>query len=400
MFEAMKQSVTATLLLTLCLTGCGEDQAYQPTDPPVVTVATPVVQRITEYREFTGTLEAAQTEEVRARVNGFLEHVHFEPGTLVTPETKLYTIEQGTFQARLDSAQAALDAAEASVTLRQTTLDRLQQAFERGAATDYEILTATAERDAALAERDGAQANLQQAQIDFDYTEIYPTISGQISETLIDEGNLVGQGEPTLLCTVVRRRPIYAYFNATERDLSQYLRRLAESGEEYAAVEEHDWFQAFLTLADGYDYPIAGTVDYGDNRVDPDTGTTLIRATFDNEDGTLYPGFFVRIRIPQPEREAMLVPEAAVQRDITGYYVLTVKPGEDNQQIVHRTGIEVGGTIDGQRIVESGLEGTEQVIVNGLQRAIPGSSVTPQPAEGGQTQPQADANEGDTPDAE
>jgi RND family efflux transporter MFP subunit len=188
----------------------------------------------------------------------------------------------------------------------------------------------------------------------------------------VDVGNLVGQGEPTLLTTVRQQDPLYVYFNVSERDLLGKLReRAADSrGQRLSDLPESERIRVFLQLSDGTDYSQPCTVEFIDNALE--AGTLSVRALVPNPDQLLYPGLFVRVRVPQKKEGAILVPEVAVQRDLAGYFVMAV----DESDVVERVEVEVGTKLASRRVIESGLEPGTRVVVNGLLRARPGIRVS------------------------
>jgi RND family efflux transporter MFP subunit len=379
------------------LCGCGQGGEFVPPPPPQVTVQTPTVREVTTYREFTGRTEAVDTVEVRARVKGFLESVDFQPGAKVRagdpddesdPGDLLFTIEPEPFVAAVDSASAALAQQVAAQELAQVTLDRAQTAYDKGAVSEIEMAEKRAQLDAAKAAVDAARAAVETAQIDLSYTKIHAPISGRISRELVSVGNLVGAGESTLLTTIVQDDPIHAYVNISERDLLKYL---AEGRPSRRPKEQRT--HVLLQTADGETYEREGEVDFADNRVDSTTGTVQVRAVFPNPDGKLFPGLFVRILAPDETGEQMLVPEVALLRDLAGAYVLVA----DDEDIVQRRDVQLGSRLETERIIASGLEPGDRVIVNGIQRAIPGNPVSAQeagpPAPPGAAEPRAETGD-------
>jgi multidrug efflux system membrane fusion protein len=251
------------------------------------------------------------------------------------------------------------------------TLDKAQAAYEKGAASEIEMAEKRAQLDAATAAVDAARAALENTEIDLSYTRIHAPISGRISRELVSVGNLVGAGDSTLLTTIVQDDPIYAYVNVSERDVLEVL-----SGGRPAERRREQRIPVLLQTADGKIYEHDGEVDFADNRVDPTTGTLQVRATFPNPDGKLYPGLFVRVLAPRERGEQMLVPEVALLRDLAGAYVLVA----DDEDIVQRRDVQLGSRLETERIIASGLAPGDRVIVNGIQRAIPGNPVSPQEA--------------------
>jgi RND family efflux transporter MFP subunit len=349
--------------------GCQQANEFQPPPPPAVEVQRPSVREVTTYLEFVGRGEAVDTVEIRARVKGFLESVEFEPSQTVEVGELLFRIEPEPFEAAVASAEAELAGAEAALELAQVTRDRARAAYDKGAVTDIEMAEKEAQVDAAEASVKAAQARIQTTQIDLGYTEIRSPIDGRISRELVDVGNLVGSGESTLLTTVIQDNPLYVYFDIDERVVLDYL----ENRPRADRTRENN-LEVLLELVDGGRYAEAGMVDFAENRINPATGTLQVRATFPNDEGRLYAGMFGRVLIPDETGEQMLVPEVALLRDLAGPYLLVV----DESNIVHRRDVTLGGQVDRDRIITDGLQPTDRVIVNGIQRAIPGNPVTPE----------------------
>ena len=232
-----------------------------------------------------------------------------------------------------------------------------------------------------------AEAALAKAQLDLKYTRVTAPIAGRVNRTEVNVGNLIGRGEPTLLTTIVPWHPIHVYVTVGERSVLSWRRRMA-GGTQRKGVP------VFLRLADGTDYPIAGRVDYIDNQVDVHTGTLQLRIVVDNPDALLVPGIFVRARVPRPLPEAVLIPESALQRDMTGYYVFTI----DANREVSRTDVVTGSKVMGYQAIQSGLTGDVEVIIKGLQRIRPGLVVDAETVTlAAIEQPGVDSESSDTP---
>jgi RND family efflux transporter MFP subunit len=313
--------------------------------------------------------------EIRARVQGYLEKMTFVPSSFVRKGELLFVIEPGPYLAQRDRAEAGLKAAEAGLRRAESDLDRLEQAVRTNAVSQQEVTRARAERDQASASLLEAQAMLTNAQIQLDYTTVESPIDGMVSRNLVDVGNLVGSGEATLLTTVRRINPLFAYFEVSERFIAQALEQRGGHKE----PGEGDEMPATLVLKET-GLRIEGKVDALDNTVDPATGTIQVRAVFPNGDARVFPGFFVHIQVPgEFLPNAVLVEETAIGTDLGGRFVMVV--GDDN--IVERRSIEPGPLQeDKTRVVLEGLEPDERYITVGLQRARPGMPVTPKDAEG------------------
>ena len=358
--------------LSLMLPGCAEAPAPEPPPPPPVDVAQAEARDRIEFQRIPGLLRGVESADIRARVPGFLESIEFEPTSLVEPGDLLFIIEQEPYKIALQAAEAALARVTASADLEDTRLRRLRIAFERQAANELEIL----EQEATVAEARGevlvARADVEQAKLNLSYTEVRSPIAGVVDESIFDVGNLVGSGENTLLTTVRRMDPIQAYFEISERVAIRGLARREGNPEAPHRIEPHPAYMGLLT---GEDYPFEGVVDYAENTLDSDTGTIVLRATFDNPSAELYPGLFARVRLPMEEaKDAVVVHEAAINTDLSGKFVYVI----DTENIVAKRPVTLGERQDDGTIrVLEGLDAGETYIVQGGQRARPGMPVTP-----------------------
>ncbi|MFA5555160.1 MAG: efflux RND transporter periplasmic adaptor subunit, partial [Phycisphaerae bacterium] len=250
----------------------------------------------------------------------------------------------------------------------QSDYDRVASAVQSGAVSEQEMDLKEAQRDIAKAAVAQAQAMLMQAQLQLDYTDVRSPIAGKVSRAFVGEGNLVGSGEKTLLARVVRFDSMYAYFSLSETALIEYLKRISEN-----ASDEKSSKVKFLVSLDGEDYSHEGVIDYLDNELNPKTGTIQIRGIVPNDRNLLFPGMFIKIRIPSPqEADSLLVYEKAIGTDLGGKYILVV--GDDN--IVERRYVRLGQLYDQMRAIEDGLDGSERYISKGIQRARSGLPVT------------------------
>lgn len=360
--------VGAALLLTLAL-GCGRNE-YAPPPPPEVIVAHPEERDVTTYLEFAARTEAVEAVAIRARVQGYLQSIHFQPASAVKKGDLLFVIEPDLYEARVARANADLASATAQAKAAEEQLEITRAIYDRKAGSRADLVARTQARDQARAAIAQAKAALVAAELDLQYTHIYSPIDGRIDRNYVDVGNLVAAGEPTLLATVVRQDPIYAYYQASERELLEYRDRQRHAQTAMAAGET---VPAALGLLTEEGFPHAGKIDYVSNRVDPSTGTIEIRGVFDNPDGMLIPGLFARLRIPYTQGRSLLVPELAIGTDQGGRFVFVV--GEDD--VVEQRRITIGAQVDRERVVESGLSAAERIVVNGLQRARAGIKVAP-----------------------
>jgi RND family efflux transporter MFP subunit len=359
------------LLMAAACAACNRSNRYAPPPPPEVTVSRPVDQEVTTYNEFTGYTAAIETVDIRARVQGYLKSYNFTPGNPVKKGDLLFVIEPDLYQAQVDQAQANLEGSLAQSKAAQTQLEITEAIYARSAGSRTDLVQKTQQRDLTKAQVEIARANLEQAKLNLSYTHIFAPFDGRIDRNQFDVGNLVGAGQATVLATLVREDPIYAYFTASERALLQY-RELQRQRRTVAPAGEHNI--AYLELATETGFPHLGKVDYAGNRVDPGTGTIEVRAVFANPDRVIIPGLFARVRLPFTREQALLIPDVAVSADQGGRYLLIV----DEKNTVQYRRVQLGPLVDGgMRVVQSGLTKDEWIVVNGLQRARPGSVVKP-----------------------
>ena len=340
---------------------------------PEVDVAVPLERPVIEWDLFTGRIEAQEMVEVRARVSGSLQSVHFVDGATVAKGDLLFVIDPRPYEAVLAEARAQVTRAEVRLELAENDLDRAERLVQRRAISEEEFDARTQEKREADAALEAARAAVTAARLDVDFTQIEAPIAGRIGEQRIDPGNLVrgGSADSTVLATIVSQDPIHFYFNADEQSVLRYM-RLTRAGSRRSSREYPTPVE--LQLADERDFPRRGYIDFVDNRFDDATGTMRARARFENPDDMLVPGMFAkaRMRIGGPAN-ALLVPDEAIQRDQAQRFVYLLGEGD----LAERRSIEIGPRAYGLRVVRSGLEATDRVLVGGLARVRPGALVMP-----------------------
>ena len=366
----------ALWILAACAAACGSNE-YTAPPPPAVTTRHPVVRDVTRYVEYTGTAEAIESVEVRARVTGFLQSMHFEPGDRVEKGELLFVIDPEPFEIELAAAQATLTANTAEFDLAQTEYDRARLMYEEKAISELNLIKAGAKRDQAKAAVQSAKTRIHAAELDIEWAHVKAPITGRVGRHRIDVGNLVGAEGATLLTNMIRYSPIYVYFHMSELDLLALQRMSRKQREEQGArYDDREETVVQVGQADDEGYPHEGVVDFTALQVDPGTGTFEIRGVLPNEgalDEIVVPGTFLRVRVPIGEqKDALLVTERALGSDQSGRFVLVV----NDEGVVEQRVVEVGPIIDHLRLIEKGLGPGDQVIVNGLQRARPGAPVT------------------------
>jgi multidrug efflux system membrane fusion protein len=380
-----KSSLIAVVVLASLLAGCGDSNTYVEPPPPQVTVATPVIQEVTDYLEFTGTTAAIDHAEVRARVAGVLESMHFTPGTYVEQGDLLFVIDPRQYKAELQAAEAELAGARADDTLALTELARARQLYKKSAGPESDIVKWQGQLGTARAAILLAEAKILSAELNVEYTQVAAPISGRVGREQVDIGNLVGNGEATLLTEITRFNPMYVYFNLNERDLLRVLKMYKEKIQRDSLDTTSGYLleaqlPVYMGLANEDDYPHEGIFEFAESAVDTETGTMELRGIFanDNKPPALLPGLFARIRVPVDTRpDMLLVTERAVAQDQGGTYLLVVN--SDNK--VERRSVTTGQRIDGLTVVEEGLRTDDRVVVEGVQRARPGRLVAAEPVE-------------------
>ena len=342
--------------------------------PPKVSVAKPIYRRMTEWDEYTGRFVAKEHVDIRARVSGYLDSVHFQEGQMVSAGQLLFVIDPRPFQAALARARAELTRVETQLTFTQTELERGKRLQASRAMSTETLDERRAARDAARAEVAGAQAAVRTAELELGFTEIRAPLDGRVSDIRVDVGNLIsgGTADSTVLTTVVSLDPIELEIEASEAEFLRYS-RLDSAGTRRSSRDVPNPVEA--RLLDETEWSHKGHMTFVDNELDIDSGTMRGRATFANPDHMLLPGMFARARLfGAGEHDAVMIPDAAVVADQAQKLVMVV--GADN--IVEGRVVVLGPLIDGLRVVREGLAPDERIVVNGILRAHPGQPVEPQ----------------------
>ncbi|AHF93148.1 membrane protein [Opitutaceae bacterium TAV5] len=347
-----------------------------PTPPPApkVTVA-PVEQRIvTDHRELLGRVDATETVEVRPRVSGYIDEVRLKSGELVNKGDVLFLIDPRQYRAQVDQATAGVERARVRLSIAEREARRSDALLKARVISVEEADTRSTRVAEARAELLSAEATLATAQLDLEHTEVRAPVSGRVSRAYVTAGNLVS-GSPagaTLLTSIVSVGEVYVYADVDE-DTVLAFNRLRAAGR--IATDKDGRVPVEMQLSDEENFPHRGVIESTDNRIDPATGSLVVRMVFPNTDGRLVPGLFARVRLPVSSPEpSLLVSERAIGTDQNQKFVFTV--GTDNT-VAYRT-VRIGPALDSQRVVRDGLKPGERVIVNGLHRVRPGMTVTPE----------------------
>jgi RND family efflux transporter MFP subunit len=379
-------------MLAPVLAGCGPSQPPAAERPPqAVTVAKPVQRTIVDYDEYVGRFTAVDSVEVRARVSGYLDQVHFQDGQMVKEGDLLFSIDKRPFLTTLDQAQANLAQAKANLAFADSDLVRGQQLLRGSTITEQVFDQRTQARRVAEASVQAQEAAVHQAQLDLEFTELKAPVAGRIGDRRVSPGNLVtggASGNTTLLAMIVSLDPIRFEFTFDE---AAYLRyeRLSQTGKDVTGREGSVLVQ--LKLIDEPDFMHAGRMDFVDNLIDRSSGTIRGRAVLSNPTGMFTPGMFARVRVPgSPYYPALLVPDVAISSEQARKYVLVV----NDQNVAVPKYVTLGDVSQGLRVIKDGLGAEDRVVVNGLARIHPGQKVTPQEEGGPPPQAKTDAGNG------
>ncbi len=367
-FQSFHRCLAAVLLL---LAACQpEAQTAQPAPPPEVTVAKPVTRQIVEDDEFVGRFAAVDEVDVRARVGGYLAEVHFTDGQLVKAGDLLFTIDQRPYAAEKDRAEAQERVSEAMLAYAKQQFDRSADLVKRGTVSQSQYDERNQAYLSAQATAEAAKAATRVASLNYDFTEIRAPLAGRIDRRFVSVGNLI-QPDETLLTRIVSSDPVDIYFDIDERSLLNYARDARTRGID---LQQGGGLEVMVRLADEHDGPFTGKLDFAENRVDHDSGTIRLRARVANPDDIMQPGMFGRVNVPASlPHDGIMLPDEAIASDQDQRIVYVL--GSDDT--VSTKPVRLGPTIDGYRVIRSGLTGDETIVINGLMRVRPGVKVTP-----------------------
>jgi multidrug efflux system membrane fusion protein len=370
----MLAGLSALVAISTALSSCHKEPPPPAPPPPPVTIAKPVQKEIVEWDEYTGRTDAVESVNVTPRVSGYIDNITFRAGDLVNKGDLLFVIDPRPYQAALDQASAQLRQAEANQQLQDANFARQDKLRQTGVIAKEDFDTALSKKNQAAAEVLADQAAVELAKLNLSFTQVTSPIVGRIGREQVTVGNLV-QADSTLLTNVVSVDPIYAYFNVDERSVLKYQQQVREGR---LADARHAEVPVYLQVQNEKGFPHQGVIDFVNNQFNSSTGTLQLRGLFPNATGFLFPGAFVRIRVAgSPRHQALLITDRAVGTDQGTKYVLVVGP----ENVVAVRPVELGPEVDGLRVVRNGLKGDEQIIINGLVNAKPGSKVSPQPGD-------------------
>lgn len=361
------------LMLPAVLAACGGNSGGEMQMPPTpVSVATVVDREVSQWDEFTGRIEAVDRVEIRPRVGGYLVAVHFDEGALIKKGDRLFSIDDREYVAALANARADVARARSRLTLAEEEYARSEKLIAARAVSEGELQSRRGELLQAQADIAAAEAREQQAALNVRFSHIDSPISGRVGAALVKPGNLVSPGD-SLLTTVVSVDPIYVSFEGDERAYLRYQAMIANGSRESARGANTP---VRVGLANEAGFPHSGTLDFIDNALDPSSGTIRARALLPNPDGLFIPGLFARVQFQGSElQQALLIHEQAIMTDQDRKYVFIVGAGDTAE----RRDLVLGGSVEGLRIVESGLEPGDRVVVNGTKKIFfPGAPLMPQ----------------------
>ncbi|MFO0783349.1 MAG: efflux RND transporter periplasmic adaptor subunit [Phycisphaerales bacterium] len=380
------RGVGAALLVMLpvigACTNADEKNTYAPPPPPEVDVAHPLQKEVTRELVYTGQVTPEATVELRARVQGFLEEMAFKEGQRVKKGDLLYVIDERQYKAAVDRAKAQVEASAAALEGARNDAKLADELAAQNAGPRIDAIIKAARRDAMAAQLASEKAALENAKLNLEFCRIHAPMDGRMTESKVDLGNLVGEGAPTYLASLVETRVVYVNVDVSESDVLM-VRELLGAGKPGGAatdtVPANPGYgqKVYLTIAGHDTMRFNGEVNYIDPQLNQQTGTLRVRSVFPNADEKLLPGLFVSLHVPIATYQTILIPDAALLSDQSGRFALVV----DDTDTVQVKRVKVGERRGSLREVTEGLQPSDRVVVLGVLRARPGSKVTPKAVE-------------------
>lgn len=373
-FKPLLRSVAA-LVIASAITACGEKPAAPPAGGaaplPTVSVATVIYERLTEWDEFVGRLESPENVALRPRVSGYIDKVMFQEGALVKAGDVLFVIDNRPFVAEVKRLEADLAEAKSQADLAKLEYQRAEKLISQNAVSKEEFDSRFTQLESSRSRIKSIEAALELAQLNLSYTQVKAPIDGRASRAIVTKGNFVTAGESSLT-SIMSTQKIYAYFDADEQTFLKYVKLLDQTSGRSQNIKPTP---VSMALINEDDFPHQGTIDFIDNQVNPDTGTIRMRAVFDNQQGQLLPGLFSRVRLVGSETyDGVLIDDVAIGTDLNNKFVLVL---DENNTVQYRA-VKTGERIYGLRIIKSGLQKGDKIVVRGLQRVRPGTPVNPE----------------------
>ena len=356
------------VLISSALVGCGSEEGNQPVAvAPNVGVAEVVSMRLSEWDEYSGRLSAPESVTLIPRISGYVSRVVFQEGDFVEKGDVLFEIDNEPYVVEVERLAAQFKSAKSRLKLATSEFQRGKSLIEQNAISQEALDNRYASLQQAEADADAVQASLKRAELDLSYTKVTAPVSGRVSRALITQGNFVTAGQ-SMLTSLVSTSEMYAYFDIDEQTYLRYVRSslINANGENNQTVA--------MALAGDDEYSFQGNISFLDNQVSEKTGSIRVRASFENSDGILMPGLFARVRIAGSKmHDGILIDEKAIGTDLNNKYVLVVS---ESNTVEYRV-IKLGEALGNLRIVKSGLNAGDVIVVNGLQRVMPGMAVSP-----------------------
>jgi RND family efflux transporter MFP subunit len=359
------------LAFALTLTACGEKNTFVPPPPPKIEVAQPLKKTVTRYLEATGNTAAVNTTTLVARVQGFIQAIKYNDGDPVKAGDVLFVIEQKPYQLSLEQAEAGQSSAQADTKKAEADYKRQVDLAAKNIASQATLDQSTAAKDAAIAKQTQSEVDIEQAKLNLSYTEVKAPFDGIVTARDVSLGQLVGAGSPTTLATIVQLDPIYVNFAVSETDVQDIRSSMRAQG---LTRDDLKKIPVEVGLQSEQGYPHRGTLDYAAPTITAATGTLLVRGVLPNENRSLLPGYFVRVRVPRAEQPNMLlVPDRVVGSDQSGRYVLVAN--KDNE--LEQRKVVLGQQVGDLRVIDKGLQPDDRVVISGLMSVIPGQKIDP-----------------------